>query len=120
LRREEDSTGVYLDHFPPGLVLVSLTVLFLSALDACLTLQLLQRGGAEANPIMRVLLEWDVLVFINVKIIVTALGLLILVLHSHLLLFRRFKVERVVLGLVGVYVTVVSYEIVLHGLLIQS
>ena len=117
LRREGDATGVYLDHFSPGLVLFSLALLFLSALDACLTLNLLQRGATEANPIMRAFLEWDVLLFVNVKILVTAVGVVGLVLHSHLLLFRRVKVERVVVGLVGVYLSVVAYEIVLHGVL---
>ena len=117
LRREQDSTGVYRDHFAPGFVLTSLALLLLSGLDACLTLQLLQRGAAEANPVMRALLQWDVLVFINVKILVTAMGLLILILHSHLVLFRRLKVERVVSGLVCLYLAVVAYEIVLHALL---
>ena len=113
LRRANDQRGVCLDWHPVSLWIVVLGILLLSALDAALTLILLQYGANEANPLLRPLLERDTHQFINVKLLLTAVPLVLLVAHSRLVIYGQIKVERIVHGLLVIYLTVIGYELLL-------
>lgn len=114
VRRALDTAGGYLDFYPAGLLYAALAILVLSALDAALTLNLLQLGAAtEANAIMAALLEKDVGLFINTKIAITALGLAILVVHAHFAVFRRLRVQLLIHGMLAMYAALIVYELTL-------
>lgn len=117
LRRAIDHRGVCLDWHPVSLWVITLGTFLLSGLDAVLTLALLKYYGAtEANPILRPLVEHDVGLFVNVKLIMTGIPLVLLVAHSGLVLYRKVKVERVIYGLFLVYLGIIGYELILLNL----
>lgn len=113
LRRASDQRDVCLDWHPVSLWIVALGILLLSALDAALTLILVQYGANEANPLLRPLLERDLHEFINLKLLLTAVPLVLLVAHSRLVIYGYIKVERIVHGLLLIYFAVIVYELFL-------
>lgn len=114
IRRHNDTTGTYLDRYQPGVVLVTIGILIFSGLDATLTLILLAKGTAtEANPLMRVLIERDIQLFVNVKMFITAFALLLLAMHAHFTLFKKIRVKQVMRGLLGFYAALVGYELIM-------
>ena len=111
LRRASDQRGVCLDWHPPSLWIVALGIVLLSVLDAAFTLILTQHGANEANPLLRPLLARDVHEFLNVKLLLTAVPVVLLVAHSRLVIYGNIKVERIVQGLLLIYLTVIVYEL---------
>jgi hypothetical protein len=96
---------------------VALGILVLSALDAALTLTLMQHGASEANPLLRPLIEHDRHEFINLKLLLTAVPLVLLVAHSRFVIYRYIRVERIIHGLLLVYLVVIAYELLLLNFL---
>jgi len=85
----------------------------LSGVDAFLTLNLLDRGGEELNPLMRLLLNIDVGVFFYTKLGLTALGLAVLLVHAHFRWLRVVSVSHVLWMLFAGYAMLINYEIYL-------
>ncbi|MGF1615093.1 MAG: DUF5658 family protein [Gammaproteobacteria bacterium] len=114
LRRASDQQGVCLDWHPTSLWLAALGILLLSATDAALTLVLIQHGATEANPLLRPLVvRDDVQQFLTLKLFLTAVPLVLLVAHSRLVIYGYIRVERVIYGLVLIYLAVIAYELTL-------
>lgn len=113
LRRTTDSSGVCLDWHPPALFVVALGIVLLSGLDAGLTLILLEHGAIEINPIMSLLIERNVQLFVNIKLCMTILPMLLMVAHSGIVLFHRWQVVQLVHGLFAIYVFIIAYELLL-------
>ena len=104
---------VWLDVYGVGTVLTVLGILALSALDAAFTLRLLESGSVrEANPFMRFLIEHDVQIFVNLKTVLTASGLLFMVVASRARL-AGMRVGTLLHGVLGLYVALILYELVL-------
>lgn len=117
LRRRDDRLGVYPDRYPARLLGLVLAIFLLSVLDAMMTLRLLDMGVVEeANPLMRPLLTDDVQMFATVKVLVTAVGLILLAAYANLPLFRRYRLERVTAWLLIAYALLVTHELVLYAL----
>ena len=58
IRRQADIRRIfYVDQFSPGLFVIIVFILFLGALDALLTLSLLNHGAYEVNPLMKYFLQ---------------------------------------------------------------
>ncbi len=115
MRRATDPRwNYYVDR--PGLAAwlsVGLLVL-LSALDAIFTVHLLRLGGYEMNPFMRFILRFGHGPFLAVKYGLTALGAFILLIHKNFYLWTpAFSVRNIVRFFIGMYLTLVVYEIFL-------
>ncbi|HEB81192.1 MAG TPA: hypothetical protein ENI71_04890 [Chromatiales bacterium] len=110
-RRREDQG--YVDVYDPLVVGVCLATLMLACLDAYFTLLLISGGARELNPLMGVLLSHDPGLFINLKIALTAIGLLILILHKNFRLVGRVRVLHLEYALFGFYALLVAYELML-------
>lgn len=117
LRRASDQRGVCLDWHPLSLWIVTIGIFMLSALDAALTLILVQYGAQEANPLLRPLLERDTHDFVNLKLLLTAVPLVLLVAHSKLVIYGHVRVDRIIHGLLIIYLAVIVYELLLLSLL---
>jgi hypothetical protein len=111
---------VCLDWHPISLWLIALGILTLSAVDAALTLTLMQHGASEANPLLRPLIERDKHQFINVKLLLTAVPLVLLVAHSRLVIYRYIRVENILYALFIVYLAVIAYELLLLDFLLKQ
>ncbi len=110
LRRRKEQTGRYLDWHEPILLYVALATFIFSGLDAAFTLNLLQKGALEVNPLMALLIEKDTHLFVITKLMVTFICLVLLVAHSNFALFKKIKIEPIVYGLFGIYLTLIGYE----------
>ncbi len=114
-RRRDHS--YYLDRYEHRLVLIGVLILLLSCLDALLTLTLLTKGAYEANYFMARLLEVGVRPFILTKVLLTAGGVLFLLMHAHFRLLRVTSGKHMLQLLASVYGLLIGWEIVLLGVI---
>lgn len=112
-RRKSDSVGIYVDRYDVSLRYVVIGLLLLCNVDAFFTLTILERGGEELNPFMDMLLGLNQIWFIAVKLLVTAAGLAVLVVHYHFRWLNFFKVQYIIYVLLACYIVLVNYEIYL-------
>lgn len=112
-RRESQGKPVYVDAYPGGLVLCTGLILFLSALDAFLTLNILAHGGEELNWFMAILLEHSAEKFVSCKLALTALALILLVIHHEVQIIKNFRVRYFKYLILSAYSVLIGYEIYL-------
>ncbi|MGH8564856.1 MAG: DUF5658 family protein [Gammaproteobacteria bacterium] len=115
-RVAERRTGApagYVDRYPPSVVLAAVALFTLAMADAYGTLVLLEAGAEEANPVMEALLEAEPTWFVPVKLAITAVGVLMLVLHKNFAMFGRLPVLKLLYGLLGLYGCLIVYQGVL-------
>jgi len=79
--RRADNLYQYSDWYDVKLLVLSLSLLLLSCLDAAMTMKLLSLGAVELNPIMNELIVQGTSYFIWIKIAITALCIIVLVAH---------------------------------------
>jgi len=100
------------DLYEPGLFALAIGLLLLSAADALFTLQLLSTGAArEVNPLMRSLIRYDVQLFVNLKLALTAGGIVFMVPCADLRVLRIVRVRQILQCLFAIYLALVTYEI---------
>ncbi|MEJ2602185.1 MAG: DUF5658 family protein [Gammaproteobacteria bacterium] len=109
-RRAHDRAHPFSDWHHPWLFFLGVGVMLLSVTDAFFTLQLLDRGAIEMNPVMRVLIDRDTQLFVGTKFLMTGLGLLLLVYTSRVLLFRRVRVGLLITAFFCGYACLICYE----------
>ena len=115
LRRASDRRGlVLLDYYHPSLLISIILVLVLSAIDALLTLFLMEHGAVELNPVMAFFIELGNLPFVIVKYTLTAFSVCIVVIlnyffFQHLKIFTRGLLHFFALG----FALVIVWELVL-------
>jgi hypothetical protein len=112
-RRAEEDTA-FVDLYDPILLVLALGILLLSILDAAFTLTLLEAGMIEeGNPLMRWLIEHDTQIFVNLKIVITGAAVVFLVLCSNALVAGRVRGRGIMHGVLGLYVLVIGYELLI-------
>jgi hypothetical protein len=102
-RQEDQGKMVFFDRYNPKLFAVIMAILWLSVFDAFLTLQLIESGSAELNPVMAFFLDHGPLSFVVAKYFLTSLGVVILLVFKNALR-RRAKLRLHSLYAVAVYV----------------
>ena len=115
-RRAENYLSHYSDWYDVKLLVLSLSLLLLSCLDAAMTMKLLSLGAVELNPIMDELLRQGTKYFVGIKIAVTALCVVVLVAHNRFRLFNFIRVDIILLTAVFIYLGLVTYEFYLYTL----
>jgi len=115
-RRADSYLSHYTDWYNLKLLVLSLSLLLLSCLDAALTMKLLSFGAVELNPIMDGLLKQGASYFIGVKIAVTALCIVVLVAHYQFKIFKMLRVDIMLIATVFIYLGLVTYEFYLYTL----
>lgn len=105
-RRNEQADNIYVDRYEPWLAAALVAIAALCAFDAVFTLLYIQKGGAEANPVMAEVIEWGPRPFLVLKCVVTNVGLVILCLH------KNFKYVKQTIGaLLGIYGALLVYHL---------
>jgi hypothetical protein len=115
IRRQEDIRRIfYVDQFSPRLFITITAIVFLCALDALLTLNLLHRGAYEVNPVMAFFLEFGPYTFFTCKYLLTIIPVIVLLMFRNINL-RMIKIRtRTVLYIMAVfYILVVVWELYL-------
>ena len=111
-RRHEDVEVIFLDWHHPWLFFLAVGTMLLSCADAFLTLQLLERGMIEANPVMQALMNYGTSVFITTKLAMTAMGIFVLVFLAKAHFLNRFRTGLFLTMFFSIYAGLVCYELV--------
>lgn len=112
-RRRGDRRGgdsYHVDWHEPDLLFFAVTILFLSVIDALLTLTLLRHGGEEVNPVLRYVLSNHPESFAIIKMVLTGGGVLILVAIARARLFRVLRARTILQWCLLGYVALIAYE----------
>jgi hypothetical protein len=114
IRRAEDrSVHYYVDLYGLDELLIFILILILAVADAFLTLALVGGGAAELNYVMDYL-RLGPIPFVLVKYLLTAVGLVWLLLCKNYPLFRgKFSVRIIMVGLAVMYLALITYEVLL-------
>jgi hypothetical protein len=110
-RRADDSRFHSLDWYSARLLVVSIGISLLSMADAFLTLNLLNSGADEINPIMATLLNHGTAAFTIFKMATTGVCVLALVVMSKYRFMRLFRVEIVMYVVLASYLSLIAYEL---------
>lgn len=111
-RRADDGELLFSDWHHPWLFFLSTCIMIMSCLDAYLTLQLIELGAYEANPLMLYAMETDIRLFASSKMLLTALGVLMLVFLSRAPFMRFFRTGQLLTTIFALYASLVCYEFV--------
>lgn len=111
-RRDVDTEIIFLDKHHPWLFFLSVGTMLLSVADAFLTLQLLERGMIEANPVMLKALSLGTGFFISMKLLLTAVGIFVLVFLAKAHFLNRFRTGLFLTMFFSAYACLICYELV--------
>jgi len=114
-RRQEDRYRTfYFDRYSSKLFAAIVAILFLSVLDALLTLHLIEGGSKELNPVMSYFLKYGPLVFLVAKYFLTCIGVIILLLFRNAFLKRSTThTQNLFSYIIGAFSTVIVWELFL-------
>jgi hypothetical protein len=111
-RRTVDDEVVFLDWHHPWLFFLATSTMLLSCADAFLTLQLIDLGMYEANPVMQAVLAQSTLLFTSTKLAMTAFGILVLVFLAKSRFLNRIRTGLLLTIFFSFYACLVCYELV--------
>jgi hypothetical protein len=113
-RMEDRQSPVLIDRHSPRTFIVILFIIILSVLDAILTLNLVDLGASELNPIMAYYLGHGPLTFFWVKYLLTSAAVLILLFIKNIQLFNtRFQAKILFILVLVPYALVIQWELYL-------
>ena len=111
LRRGGDADAIFIDWHHPWIFFLAVGTMVLSTADAFLTLQLIDRGMYEANPIMAAALNQGTATFAISKMLMTGISILILVFLANARFLNRFRTGLFLTGFFSIYACLVCYEL---------
>jgi hypothetical protein len=111
-RRDDEAEPLYTDWHHPWLFFLATGTMLLSCLDAFFTLQLIDRGMVEMNPVMAVMMGKGTLTFAATKMLLTGVGILVLVFLSRLKMFNLMRTGIVLTVFFSAYACLVCYEFI--------
>jgi len=112
--KENRTVHFYTDRYGLNEVLIFVFILMCSVADAFLTLELVGGNMLEMNYVMNYYLRLGPLPFVLVKYLLTAVGLLWLIIYKNYTFFcGRLRVKAIMIGLAIMYCALITYEMVL-------
>jgi hypothetical protein len=109
-RRAGEQALAAVDWHHPQWLATAILILVFSGADALLTLELIEHGAYETNPLMRPLLAGSALAFTLVKVGLTAGGVVLLTLLARMRLFGRLSAGLLLYALLALYGALIFYE----------
>jgi hypothetical protein len=111
-RADDDQRFVFVDRSSAWVFLLILLLLIMTIADGLITIDLLDAGCEEANPLMRYLLERGQMAFLLGKYTLTAIGLPFLIAFKNHRLFRTwFRVGYLIPAFVSLYFLLLYYQL---------
>lgn len=110
-RRFGDSRFHLHDWHSAHLLAVAVGIVLLSVADAFLTLNLLQGGAAEVNPVMALLVYRSAATFTALKMGMTSAGVILMVFLARYRFMRLLRVEWVLYAVLVGYAILIGYEL---------
>jgi len=112
LRRQEDAEVLFIDWHHPWLFFLAVGTMIMSCIDAFMTLQLLQHGMIEANPVMAAILDQSTTAFAISKVSMTGISILILVFLAKTRFLNRVRTGLFLTMFFSLYACLICYEFV--------
>jgi hypothetical protein len=115
IRRQDDKYEIsYFDQYSPALFAAIVLILFLSIIDALLTLFLVDCGASEINPVMAYFLRFGPFTFMSVKYFLTCYAVIVLLIFNNVF-FRKIKIytRSLFSYAIGTFVVVIGWELFL-------
>ena len=115
IRRREDRNKIFLaDRYSQSLFGAIVLILFLSVVDAMLTLFLMGRGATEINPVMAYYLNIGPYAFLTVKYLLTSLSVIILLICQNIFLQTiKIHTRSIFYFIIATFASVVIWEVFL-------
>ena len=113
-RKEDRPKTLFVDRYSPYFLAAIVSILFLSVIDALLTLFLINEGALELNPIMAYYIELGPYSFLAVKYALTSIGVVSFLILRNIYL-RPFKMYTGSLFyfILAVFASVVAWQLYL-------
>ena len=111
-RRVVDDEVIFLDWHHPWLFFLATGTMLLSCADAFLTLQLINLGMIEVNPVMNAVMQHGTALFTSTKLAMTGFGILVLVFLAKSRFLNRFRTGAFLTVFFSFYACLVCYELV--------
>ena len=111
-RRDDETDILFTDWHHPWLFFLAVGTMILSGLDAFLTLQLIDRGMIEINPVMSAIIGQGTRAFAISKMLITGTGILALVFLSKARFLNRIRAGVFLTMFFSFYACLVCYEFV--------
>ena len=111
-RRSAEAEPLFADWHHPWLFFLSVGIMLFSCLDAFFTLQLIERGFIEVNPVMDAMIRRSTTLFAGTKVSMTAFGILVLVFLARARFMDRIRAGLVLTAFFAFYACLVCYEFV--------
>ena len=111
-RRVGDPEPLFPDHHHPWLFFMAVGIMVMSCVDAFFTLELLDRGAVEVNPVMAAAIGKGAKTFALTKMLLTGLGILALVFTAKAMFVRRIRTGLILTTFFNVYAVLVCYQFV--------
>ena len=115
IRRREDIHKIFwADRYSTGLFAAIVVTLFLSVLDALLTLYLINHGAYEVNPVMAYYLNVGPYAFFSVKYGLTCIAVIVLLMFRNVFLRTiRIFTHSLFIFIIGAFMAVVVWQVYL-------
>jgi hypothetical protein len=111
-RRVAEGEPLFTDWHHPWLFFLATGIMLMSAMDAFMTLQLLDRGAIEINPIMAAEIGKSTLTFAVTKMLLTGFCVLALVYLAKARFLNRVRTGLVLTTFFSFYAILICYEFV--------
>ena len=111
-RRTSDADPLFTDYHHPWLFFLAVGIMVMSGVDAILTLELLQRGAVEVNPVMAVAIGNGPQAFALTKMLLTSFGILSLVFMARASFVRRIRTSFILTTFFNIYAILVCYQFI--------
>jgi hypothetical protein len=111
-RRHAEHEPLYTDWHHPWLFFLAVGTMLLSSVDAFMTLQLLERGAVEINPLMARLIGHSTVAFAATKMALTGSGILALVFLARARFMRLVRTGLFLTTVFTLYACLVCYQFV--------
>lgn len=109
--RRSKQYNYFVDWHNPAHFAVVAGIMLLSVFDALMTTMILSLGGEEINLFMHWVVQKDIALFVQVKLALTGLGLILLTRYIHFRVFNLFKVSHFMSAALVGYSILIVYEI---------
>ena len=111
-RVAEEEEMLFIDWHHPWLFFLAVGTMLLNCVDAFLTLQLIDRGMVEVNPLMAAVIGQGTRAFAISKMLMTGIGILTLVFLAKTRFLNRFRAGMLLTVFFSFYACLVCYEFV--------
>ena len=109
-RRASEVEPMLTDYHHPWLFFLATGIMLMNCFDAFFTLQLLDRGAMEVNPVMAAVIGKSTSTFAITKMLLTSIAILVLVYLARAMFMQRIRTGLFLTFFFSCYAVLICYE----------